>query len=196
MNAVAMIHDSAPSDADDVTLERRFARGDAEAFKQVVALYQSRVIRLAGRLLGWQGGAEDIVQDVFLAAWTKAHTYRGDAPLWNWLTIITVNRCRTLLRRKAMLSRLTAGLMGRSEEFSPASDANSLVEESNQRVRAAMASLPSRDREVVVLLYLEHRRPAEIATLLEISVNAVNVRLHRARQKLKVLLEDADGGMS
>ena len=59
-----------------------------------------------------------------------------------------------------------------------------------------MTSLPSRDREVVVLLYLEHRRPAEIATLLEISVNAVNVRLHRARQKLKVLLEDADGGMS
>ena len=139
---------------------------------------------------------QTIVQDVFLSAWTKAHTYRGDAPLWNWLTIITVNRCRTHLRRKAMLSRLTAGLMGRSEEFSPASDANSLAEESNQRVRAAMARLPSRDREVVVLLYLEHRRPAEIATLLEISVNAVNVRLHRARQKLKVLLEDVDGEMS
>jgi len=196
MNAVAMIDNSAPSEADDVTLERRFARGDTEAFEQVVALYQSRVVRLAGRLLGWQGGAEDIVQDVFLSAWTKSHTYRGDAPLWNWLTIITVNRCRTHMRRKAMLSRLTAGLMGRAEEFSPASDANSLAEESNQRVRAAMACLPSRDREVVVLLYLEHRRPAEIATLLEISVNAVNVRLHRARQKLKVLLEDADGEMS
>lgn len=195
MNAVAMIDNSAPSDADDATLERRFARGDAEAFEQVVALYQSRVIRLAGRLLGWQGGVEDIVQDVFLAAWTKAHTYRGDAPLWNWLTIITVNRCRTHLRRKAMLSRLTAVLIRRGEGFSPSSDADSLTEESNQRVRAAMSSLPSRDREVVVLLYLEHRRPSEIAALLGISTNAANVRLHRARQKLKVLLSDLDGSM-
>src|SRR5947209_5770914 len=91
--------------SDTTTLERRFADGDAQAFEQVVALYQTRVARLASRLLGWRGDIndiDDVVQDVFLSALSKARSFRGESSLWTWLTIITLNRCRSQ-RRRAML---------------------------------------------------------------------------------------------
>src|SRR5581483_17061 len=75
-------------------LARRIARAEPGAFEQLVTLYQPRVLRLAHRLLGWGDGAEDVVQDVFLAALRKAGTFRGDASLWTWLTIITLDHCR------------------------------------------------------------------------------------------------------
>src|SRR5436309_10019806 len=91
--------------ADDASLEQRFAGGQAASFEQAVALYQAKVARLASRLLGWRADVDDVVQDVFLTALSKAHTFRGDASLWTWLTAITVNRCRSQQRRTALFER-------------------------------------------------------------------------------------------
>src|SRR4051794_19333343 len=91
--------------ADDSSVAQRFAAGDTAAFTQVVALYQTRVARLASRLLGWSGDVDDVVQDVFLAALTKAGTFRGEASLWTWLTTLTLNQCRTRQRRALLFKR-------------------------------------------------------------------------------------------
>lgn len=169
---------------DNASLAERFARRETGAFEEFVALYQSRVARLVGRLLGWQGDAEDIVQDVFLAALAKAHTFRGRSTLWTWLTVIAVNRCRSHHRRSALL-RVVKWKLGAVRKESPAADRASHEAEVSRRVREAVAALPVRDREAIVLFYLEQRSAGESSAMIGISVNAFEVRLHRARQKLK-----------
>ena len=179
----------------DVTpdLARRFAAGEAGAFEEVVALYQSRVERLARRLLGWRGGdVEDVVQDVFLAALTGARSFRGGSSLWTWLTAITLNRCRRHARRAALARRFREwlGKQQGSQGTNAAADRLTLETEAGLRVRSAVAALPPRDREVVVLYYLEGRPVAETAEALGVSPGAVEVRLHRARQRLRTMLND------
>ena len=170
-------------------LARRIGRAEPGAFEQLVALYQPRVLRLAHRLLGWGDGAEDVVQDVFLAALRKAGTFRGDASLWTWLTIITLNRCRTQRRRNLLRLRAHGLLSRRKPAQAPSSDRPAIEDETALQVRAAVAGLGPKDREAIVLFYLEQRSAGEIAELLSISRNAVEVRLHRARAKLKTALE-------
>src|SRR5687767_43159 len=66
-------------------------------FEAVVAAYEGKITRLAHRLLGWTGRAdvEDVVQDVFFAAFQHRHRFARRANLSTWLTAITVNRCRS-----------------------------------------------------------------------------------------------------
>jgi RNA polymerase sigma-70 factor (ECF subfamily) len=191
MNTAAFTPRPALSDA-DTTLERRLALGEAEAFEQLVALYQPWVSRLAYRLLGWKGDVEDVVQDVFVAALSKGKGFRGDASLWTWLTAVTLNLCRTRLRRAALLRRLTGGLLRLEGRKGAPADSGAVADETSSRVRQAVAALPPRDREVIILYYLEERSAAQIGELIGITANNVDVRLHRARQKLKVLLGEFD----
>ena len=190
MSTLAFTPRPALSDA-DTTLAQRLALGEAEAFEQLVALYQPRVSRLAFRLLGWNGDVEDVVQDVFVAALSKGKTFRGDSSLWTWLTAVTLNLCRSRLRRVALIRRLTAGLLRPEKREGSAADAGLVEDETSSRVRSAVAALPPRDREVIVLYYLEERPVAEISQLVGITTNTVDVRLHRARRKLKDLLGES-----
>jgi len=177
-----------PWGTDDCGLIGRIARGDAGALASLVALYEPRVRRLAHRLMAWDGELDDVVQDVFLAVLEKAGGFRGDASAWTWLTAITLNRCRTYRRRRAVRERVGA-LLGRHRAAERAADQPALDQEVAREVRAAVAALPGRDREVIVLFYLEHKPAAEIGDLLGVSQNAVEVRLHRARGRLKVRLD-------
>lgn len=174
----------------DKLLADRFTRGDADAFDQLVLLYQGRVTRLAYRLLGWQSEVEDVVQDVFYAAFRNAGRFRGGSSLWTWLTAITVNQCRTQQRKRLFRWRLHKAASTVQREPAPAADAPTVDDETAHEVRAAVAALPSKDREVIVLYYLEHRPVAEISRLLSASHNAIEVRLHRARAKLRNALAD------
>jgi RNA polymerase sigma-70 factor (ECF subfamily) len=166
----------------------RLASGQTEAFDQLVALYQPRVARLAQRLLGWNGDIDDVVQDVFLTAWNKVGSFRRESSLWTWLTIITLNQCRSRIRRRNLLHRLPFRLVRRDAH--PPADRGSIRRETGQRVREAVAALKPVERELIVLHYLEHRSTDELAALLGTSKNALEVRLHRARQRLKETLAD------
>jgi RNA polymerase sigma-70 factor (ECF subfamily) len=162
-------------------------RGDRAAFERVVALYERRVARLAHRLLGWIGDVDDVVQDVFLAVYEQSHKFRGDSELWPWLTAITVNKCRSRLRRHFLKLRWLRSVDPFTAHEAEA-DRDSLRDETSAKVRTAVRALPARDREVIVLYYLEDRPVAEISQLLGSSENAIDVRLHRARKRLKELL--------
>jgi RNA polymerase sigma-70 factor (ECF subfamily) len=122
---------------------------------------------LAQRLLGWNGDIDDVVQDVFLTAWNKAGSFRRESSLWTWLTVITLNQCRSRIRRRTLLRRLPFRLVRRDAH--PPADRGAIQEETGKRVREAVTRL---------------------ATLLGVSKNTLDVRLHRARQKLKATLAD------
>jgi len=168
------------------------ATASLEQFEQLVALHEPSVRRLAHRLLAWRSAADvdDVVQDVFLVLLKKLGSFRGEASLPTWLSAVTINRCRTQQRRQWFSTRL---LRHRPPHFSEAvspADEPALREEVSTRVRGAVQSLRGADREVIVLFYLEQLPSSEIATLLGISTGAVDVRLHRARRRLKEKLGD------
>jgi RNA polymerase sigma-70 factor (ECF subfamily) len=152
-------------------------------FDQLVALHEPRIRRLAFRLLGWSGDVDDVVQDVFLAALARIGKFRGDASIATWLTSITINRCRTDRRRRLLRLRWLAR-RAKPESAQPA-DQRSMRDEVSARVRSAVRALRPKDREVIVLFYLEDFSAQHIAELLSISRGAVEVRLHRARARLK-----------
>ena len=167
-------------------------QGDRDAFERLVALYEPRVARLAQRLLGWVGDVEDVVQDVFLAVYEQGHKFRGDNEIWPWLTAITVNKCRSRMRRHFLRLRWLKSRPPEEPQLD-AADHESLRDETTIKVRTAVRALPARDREVVVLYYLEDRPVAEISRLLGATENAIDVRLHRARKRLKELLGEFAG---
>lgn len=174
---------------DEHLLAARCVRGEVGAFGELVAVHQQRIAALAYRLLGWRGDVEDVVQDVFLAALCKLPEFRGECRMSTWLYRITVNRCR---RRPRVLGRLRPRALGPHAAASPTQDAQQ--RETHAEVREAVRRLRPREREVVVLRYLEELPIDQIGQVLNLSRNAVEVRLSRARQRLydrlRGLLED------
>jgi RNA polymerase sigma factor (sigma-70 family) len=170
--------------SEEQALVERFRQGDDSAFDRIVERHSAEVAALANRLLGWPGDVDDVVQDVFVAAFVNRRKFRGECRLRTWLFTITVNKCRSYrLRRRLRAMRVrdfepTTGQEQGTER--PAMD-----EETFARVRHAVQTLPRTYREVVVLRYLQGFEPAEIGGLLGVKVNAVQVRLNRARARLK-----------
>jgi RNA polymerase sigma factor (sigma-70 family) len=164
---------------------------DRDAFNRLVATYYGPIGRLVFRLLGWQDGSEDVVQEVFLSAWAARARFPGLANAELWLKRIAVNKCRSRLRRKAVRARWFAWLHAVSHQEPQVVPEDSLAKEERvSRVRRAIQSLDSRYREVTVLHYLEQMSVDEIAQVVGQRRNAVEVRLHRARAQLEKLLTD------
>ncbi len=181
---------------DDELLVGQFNRGDqAEgldsikppfgraAFDRIVERYATDVAALANRLLGWPGDVEDVTQEVFLSAFLGLKKFRCDCSLKTWLFTITINKCRSY-RYKRKLRRLqTIGIKIRP---TPAETDSSLKDEEQFiRVRYALARLPAKYREPLVLRYLQGLPTNEIARILGVSRNTLNVRLSRARERLR-----------
>lgn len=176
---------------DDELLVEKFSRGDESAFDRIVERYSTDVGALANRLLGWPGEVEDVSQDVFLAAYLGLKKFRGDCSLKSWLFTITINKCRSHRRRQMLRLRIS----WRPADGIPALSAharrmNPIDAETFNRIRNAVAALPAKYREPVVLKYVEELETHEIARILGISQNALHVRLSRARERLKQKLTE------
>ncbi len=151
-----------------------------------------RLRRLVHRLLGWQaraGELDDVVQDVLLAAWRQRATFRGDAALATWLVRIALRTTHNHVRHTARRRRRFAGwfTLGDAEPTAlpdPAAERDDTL----APLRTALAQLGHGDREVLVLRYLEQRDAAEVAALLDVTRNALDARLSRARARLRALL--------
>jgi RNA polymerase sigma-70 factor (ECF subfamily) len=155
------------------------------AFDRLVAAHQRDVLRLAYRLLGWSEDAEDVVQEVFLSVYRNLSCYRGDGSIRAWLARLTVNQCRTHQRRRILRWQLATGFWRQRKGEPHSTDHRIYEEERWAAVREAVKRLPQRDREVIVLRYFEEMPLEEIGRVLGTRVNAVEVRLHRARAKLE-----------
>ncbi len=80
---------------DDERLVEQFKRGDESAFDRIVEQYSSDIAALSNRLLGWSGEVDDVVQDIFLAAFLGLKKFRCECSLKSWLFTITINKCRS-----------------------------------------------------------------------------------------------------
>jgi RNA polymerase sigma factor (sigma-70 family) len=177
----------------DELLVEQFSQSNESAFESIIRLYSADVAALANRLLGWPGEVEDITQDIFLAAFLGLKKFRRDCSLKTWLFTITINKCRSF-RYKRKLRKLRTIPIPTNDigmRLPPAGAYRELMEaETFERVRNAIAALPAKYREAVVLRYLQELPTEEISRILGISKNTLQVRLNRARERLKLDLAE------
>src|SRR5687768_14932266 len=163
----------------------------ALTLEAVIAGHADRVRRLARRLTGWSDAdAEDVVQDVFVAVLEHLPAFRGESSVATWVTAITLNRCRAARRRRIIRLAFLGKAKDAAPRAAPAAGEDVDEAERRERVRRAVRALPAKDREVVVLRHLEQMELDDVAAVVGASRAAVEVRLHRARMKLKGMLTD------
>lgn len=181
----------------DMLLVSRLQRGDERAFEEVVRAHGGRLLSVARRFLGSSEDAQDAVQDAFIRAFKAIHTFEERAQLHTWLHRILVNTALMKLRERrrkpeASIDDLlpTYATDGhQTVESREWSDALLERKETAGLVRAAIAQLPEQYRTVLILRDLEERDTAETAAILGTTTTVAKVRLHRARQALRTLLD-------
>lgn len=161
--------------------------GDHEAFGELVWRYRDTVYTLAVRLVG-PDLAQDVAQEALIRAWRAMPRFRGDAALGTWLHRITVNTAWTLRKRAARhdAQQLDETIVdpGRGPEH-----AGEMVEV-RRNLTAAIERLSPGQRAVLVLRDIYGWTHAEVSRELGITQTTAKVRLHRARRRLRTLLEE------
>jgi RNA polymerase sigma-70 factor (ECF subfamily) len=174
--------------------------GDETAIRMIIQRYNQRLFRTARAIIRNDAEAEDIVQATYVQAFTHLASFRGEAQLSTWLTRIIVNEALGRIRRQ----RKTAGLEeidmqmknhgGQVLQFpmSPsASDPETELSRSQARIllEHAVDGLPVDFRAVFVLRDVEGMSTEETATHLDIRIDTVKTRLHRARKLMRAAIE-------
>ncbi len=179
-----------PNDKD---LIAEVLEGSAESFEPLVVKYQSRIFALARRYARREDEVEDIVQTVFLKAYSKLSSYRGDAPFEHWLMRTATYTCYDFLRKHQRNREWNASDLSEEENdwfenIGEESTAETNREAASALVNKLLEGLKPEDRHIITLLELEHQTVKEIAELTGLSESNVKVKAHRAREKMRSAL--------
>ena len=171
-------------------LRRVAERADPAAFRELYETYGPRVKSYMMRRGADAGTAEDLAQETLLTVWRKAALYAGDkGSMTTWVFAIARNLRIDRLRREVPWQELPEWRVAQPSEEALPDEA--LAEKQRQvRVQAALAGLPSDQREVVGLAYLEGLSHSEIASRLALPLGTVKSRMRIAYQKVRAALED------
>lgn len=162
----------------------RAKRGDVAAFEQVVARHQAVAFRTAFVLCRDAAEAEEAAQDGFVKAYAALGRFRSGAPLRPWLLTIVANEARNRARAAGRRRRLTERAAG-EETPVPTPEAVTVAGERDADLRAALARLDDRDREVLWLRFFADLSEAEAAAALGCRQGTVKSRTSRALDRLR-----------
>ena len=187
---------SAAEDAEDAELMRRVQMGEESALGALMERWELPVKSVIARLVFNSGEAEDLAQETFVRVWQQRSRFRPGAAVRPWLFSIAINLARNRLRwwrRRPTVSldewTEAPGTIG-DLQGSTASGAGALEQaEQSAAVRSAIAALPADLREAIVLFEYEQMSHAEIADAVGATPKAVEARIYRAKEKLRVLLK-------
>jgi len=171
----------ATSEASDVALA---AAGDQRAFEALYRLHVARIHSLARRMVGFEGDPDELTQDVFVRAWERLGTYRGEAAFGTWLHRLAVNVILNWRRTAAAERRWIED--GADADLLPSVRSGKAEAMDLER---AMAQLPPGARHVFVLHDVEGFKHEEIAAMLGVTAGTSKAQLHRARMLLRSWLE-------
>lgn len=192
--------DAASGDADETRFVAALRAGDAVAFETLVRRHGGALLAAARRILASEDDARDAVQEAFVSAYRGIAGFDGAARLSTWLHRIVINAALMKLRsRRRRPEESLDDLLPCFDEngrwssgaapVSSAAETHVAARETRELVRRCIARLPDAHRVVLVLRDIEDRDTAEVAEMLGVTSNAVKIRLHRARQALRTLIE-------
>jgi RNA polymerase sigma-70 factor (ECF subfamily) len=165
----------------------RAQAGDVNAFELLYHEYSPRIYALCLRLKAGDGSeATELLQDVFIKAWRRLDTFRGDSAFASWLHRLAVN---TMLENARSEGRRTARVLPMEDTSRLAGAARTSGIELKMDMESAIASLPRGARLAFVLHDVEGYQHQEIAEQLSVTVGTVKAQLHRARRLLRERLE-------
>lgn len=179
--------------ASDDTLMLLAGKGDERAYGQLVDRHLDRTLAFAQRVLGSRPEAEDVLQEAFLRVWKKAPTWTNDGARFStWFYRVVLNLC---IDRKRKPSHAALPEDFEYADDSPIADAQLEESQASVLVEKALAALPDRQREAVVLCYYQGLSNKEAADILDVRVKALESLLVRARKNLLVLLDGVRGDL-
>lgn len=176
----------------DKSLADRIARGDEKALNDLVVRYGDSLAITIGRLTAWHPDSDDILQETLITVWQKAGQYDGRGSFEGWLKRIAINRCRNHFRVTSLIQRK----LEQFAEWIAGQKSNQTKTYGDLKISEvldrSLSRLSTDDRTVLVLCYLEEMSGSEVAEVLSISLEAVHVRLHRARKRLKDIMQNEE----
>lgn len=181
-------NDIQPQPVTDDDLYLMFREGQADAFDVLFDRHYVSVYNFARAMLHDAGGAEEVLQETFLAAARAARTYEPRGIFRTWLLRIARNRCLNRLEAQVARREVLAGdhavILRQHPSREPSPPQRAIANEQNDLVRRAVLALPDRQREAIVLHAFEGLTYQQIAEVLDMPINTVKTLIHRARAGL------------
>jgi len=176
---------------DDKELVGRVKKGEVSAFAILVEKYEREIFEYSYFLIGDREEALDMTQETFLKAYTNIKTLRREEDFKFWLRRIARNLCFKRIKKM----RREKEVMERQREETLSLDSYVIKKEREERVKRALNKLPEKMKEIIILRDIEGLSYKEIKEILNIPMSLVKVRIFRARNLLKKILEEEDGGV-
>lgn len=183
---------------DDASLVLAVQQGDTDAFGELFRRHYPSVRRICARRLGSITEADEAAQGAFVRALERIDQCGGERRFGAWVQVIASRICIDQLRARTRTTPEEEPIKGDLAVGPNAPEDSLLSHERSDHVHLALASLPARQREVVIARHLDDRRPGEIAAALGMSIGAVDSLLLRARRRLATSFQtvSSDSGMT
>ena len=179
------------SRSEDQELVDAAQAGDQASFERLVTKYEASLRRVVFGLVRDHGLAEDIAQDAFLRAYRKLKRLHDGRAFQGWLFTIGLNEARDELRRRSRRPSVPEEVLEAvPDETVATSDHSSMVSEKGQFLQAVLIDLPKKMLEPLILKHVQDYTYSEIAEMLQIPMGTVQIRIHRARIKLRQKLAE------
>lgn len=173
-----------PSDGEAV---RRVLAGDPESFRVLVARYRQQYSRYAVLQVGDPDAAADAMQEAFIRAWDSLESCRDPDRFGPWFFRILTNQCHTARTRRRPTQDVTAIELPARERTDEALERSELADQ----LEAALQKLTDDQREAFILKHVDGRSYEEMAELLGLGVDALKMRVYRAREALREMMGEA-----
>jgi RNA polymerase sigma-70 factor (ECF subfamily) len=183
-----------PMERTEAELITAAVQGDPASFEPLIQKYSPRVFATARRYARLEREVEDIVQEVWIKAYQKLASFRGDAPFEHWLMRMAVRTCYDFLRshqrnRESAFSEISDEEDNWLERFAAAPEsASEEAAAAKQLIQRILDQMSPAGKLIITLLEIEERSVKEIADLTGWSVPLVKVRAFRARAEMKKIL--------
>ncbi|HEY7566875.1 MAG TPA: RNA polymerase sigma factor [Gemmatimonadaceae bacterium] len=176
---------------DDAVVIANVRAGDSSAFAVIVARYRTQFARYAVRMLGNREDAEEALQDAFVRAFRSLETCEDPAKFGSWFFRILANRCRTAGARRGRRDRTFVrddiALTDASEEHPAEREAW------REEIERALKLLDDDQREAFLLKHVEELGYDEMSELTGVGVSALKMRVKRACERLRAMLQEVQG---
>ncbi len=175
--------------AEDLALVARCRNGDLAAFELLYRTHAGRLYSVACRMLGNPTDAEDLLQEIFLAAHRKLDSFRGDSALGTWLYRLATNLCLDYLRSRAAKAGQVTGTLDDEPGLADVAS-RGLAERTVARmdIERALVQLPEGCRAAFVLHDIQGLEHREVAEVLGIAEGTSKSQVHKARLRLRAIL--------